>query len=50
MKKAIERLIGKISTETMQELNYLADNNLIEPAVVAEQFLIEHNYFSGGDE
>lgn len=31
----------------MQELNYLADNNLIEPAVVAEQFLIEHNYFSG---
>lgn len=50
VKKAIERLIGKISTETMQELNFLADNNLIEPAVVAEQFLNEHNYFSGGDE
>jgi osmoprotectant transport system substrate-binding protein len=50
VKDAIERLVGKISTETMQELNFLADNNLIEPAVVAEQFLIEHDYFSGGDE
>ncbi len=50
VKKAIERLVGKISTETMQQLNYLSDNNLIEPAVVAEQFLKEHDYFSGGDE
>jgi len=50
VKEAVERLIGKVSTKTMQELNYQADNNLIEPAVVAEQFLTEHNYFSGGDE
>ncbi|SOC18008.1 osmoprotectant transport system substrate-binding protein [Ureibacillus xyleni] len=47
--EAINRLVGKISTETMQKLNFLADNNLIEPAVVAEQFLVEHNYFSGGE-
>ncbi|MEE1130429.1 MAG: osmoprotectant ABC transporter substrate-binding protein [Caryophanon sp.] len=39
-------LVGKISTKKMQELNYLSDNNLMEPAVVAENFLIEHNYFS----
>ncbi len=50
VKKAVERLVGKISTKTMQELNFLADNNLIEPAVVAEDFLKEHKYFSGGDE
>lgn len=50
VKDAVERLVGTISTQTMQELNFLADNNLIEPAVVAEQFLKEHNYFSGGGE
>ncbi|PYF06675.1 osmoprotectant ABC transporter substrate-binding protein [Ureibacillus chungkukjangi] len=50
VKAAMERLVGKISTKTMQELNFLADNNLIEPAVVAEDFLNEHDYFSGGDE
>ncbi|QCR34093.1 osmoprotectant ABC transporter substrate-binding protein [Lysinibacillus sp. SGAir0095] len=50
VKNAVERLVGKIPTETMQELNFLADNNLIEPAVVAENFLKEHDYFSGGDE
>ena len=50
VKAAVQRLVGEISTETMQELNYQADNNLIEPAVVAEQFLAEHDYFSGGDE
>ena len=50
VKNAVQRLVGKIPTETMQELNFLADNNLIEPAVVAENFLKEHDYFSGGDE
>ncbi|MCP1146390.1 osmoprotectant ABC transporter substrate-binding protein [Lysinibacillus endophyticus] len=49
VREAINRLVGQISTETMQKLNFLADNNLIEPAVVAEQFLVEHNYFSGGE-
>ena len=49
VREAISRLVGQISTETMQKLNFLADNNLIEPAVVAEQFLVEHDYFSGGE-
>lgn len=51
VRKSIEKLIGKISTKQMQKLNYEADNNLIEPAVVAEKFLEEHNYFDekGGD-
>ncbi|MDI7742745.1 osmoprotectant ABC transporter substrate-binding protein [Lysinibacillus fusiformis] len=50
VKEAVERLVGEISTKTMQELNFKADNNLIEPAIVAEDFLKEHKYFSGGDE
>lgn len=33
----------------MQELNYQADNDLIEPAVVAERFLKENNYFEGSN-
>ena len=49
LRKALQRLVGKISTEEMQRLNFLADNNLIEPAVVAEEFLKEHDYFSGDD-
>lgn len=49
VKKVLELLVGQISTAEMQRLNFLADNNLIEPAIVAEKFLIEHNYFSGGD-
>ncbi|MGK0551666.1 osmoprotectant ABC transporter substrate-binding protein [Enterococcus faecalis] len=44
---ALERLAGKISTEQMQKLNYEADNNLVEPAVVAKKFLQEHHYFEG---
>lgn len=49
VKQALQRLVGKISTEEMQRLNFLSDNNLIEPAVVAEEFLKENDYFSGGD-
>lgn len=41
----LERLDGKISTETMQKLNYQVDNDLMEPSVVAEKFLKEHHYF-----
>lgn len=29
----------------MQKLNYQAGNNLVEPSIVAEQFLTENNYF-----
>ncbi|ATP40542.1 osmoprotectant ABC transporter substrate-binding protein [Solibacillus sp. R5-41] len=49
VKKVLELLVGQISTAEMQRLNFLADNNLIEPAIVAENFLIKENYFSGGD-
>lgn len=49
VKQALQRLVGKISTEEMQRLNFLADNNLIEPAVVAEEFLKVNEYFSGDD-
>ena len=29
----------------MQELNYIADDMLIEPAIVAQKFLEANNYF-----
>ncbi|WP_445662673.1 osmoprotectant ABC transporter substrate-binding protein [Cytobacillus sp. FSL R5-0569] len=41
----LERLVGEISTEKMQELNYAADGELREPAIIAEEFLEENNYF-----
>lgn len=41
----LSKLNNTIDTETMQELNYQADNNLVEPSIVAEQFLQENNYF-----
>ncbi len=46
----IEKLEGKISPETMRELNYRGDNDLIEPKNVAKEFLEEHNYFEEEDE
>ncbi len=47
---ALSRLVGTISTETMQDLNYRSDEEGIEPALVAEEFLEEHNYFEGEGE
>lgn len=44
----LESMKNKISTEEMQKLNYEVDNNLKEPAVVAEEYLKKHNYFEGG--
>ena len=41
----LQRLVGKIDTELMQQLNFEADDNLLEPSVVAQQFLEENNYF-----
>ncbi|MBP3040229.1 osmoprotectant ABC transporter substrate-binding protein [Bacillaceae bacterium Marseille-Q3522] len=43
--KVINKLIGKIDTELMQELNYEVDGKLKEPAIVAKEFLQEINYF-----
>ena len=48
VKEAIAKLAGTIDTEEMQKLNYEADNNLVEPTVVAQEFLAKHNYFEEG--
>ncbi|MGY3765760.1 osmoprotectant ABC transporter substrate-binding protein [Vagococcus vulneris] len=45
IKPVLDRLVGTISTQQMQKMNYEADNNLQEPATVAKKFLEEHNYF-----
>ncbi|MBM7712412.1 osmoprotectant ABC transporter substrate-binding protein [Enterococcus xiangfangensis] len=42
---ALKRLAGTINTREMQKLNYRADNDLVEPSVIAEDFLKQHNYF-----
>lgn len=41
----LQRLVGKIDTKTMQELNFTVDHELVEPAIVAKQFLEDHHYF-----
>lgn len=46
--KVLHRLDGKIDLQTMQDLNYQVDNDLLEPSVVAQRFLVKHNYFKGG--
>lgn len=44
--RILSKLSGQIDTETMQKLNFQADNDLMEPATVAENFLREHHYFN----
>ncbi|WP_029277948.1 osmoprotectant ABC transporter substrate-binding protein [Carnobacterium jeotgali] len=43
------KLQNSITDEKMQELNFISDNNLIEPKVVADDFLKENNYFESVD-
>ncbi|WP_167627906.1 osmoprotectant ABC transporter substrate-binding protein [Listeria valentina] len=45
LKTTLNKLVGTISTEEMQRLNYEADGKLKEPSVVAKEFLEKHNYF-----
>ncbi|WP_413789053.1 osmoprotectant ABC transporter substrate-binding protein [Bacillus kandeliae] len=45
LKESIEKLIGQISTEQMQKMNYEVDAKLKEPSIVAKEFLEEHHYF-----
>ncbi|HLQ39850.1 MAG TPA: glycine betaine ABC transporter substrate-binding protein, partial [Tetragenococcus sp.] len=45
VKEAMKQLEGKVDTKTMQELNYQADNDLVEPSIVAQRFLAKNNYF-----
>ncbi|WP_159722431.1 osmoprotectant ABC transporter substrate-binding protein [Enterococcus sp. CSURQ0835] len=47
LRPILKKLSGQISTRKMQQLNYRADNDLVEPSVVAEEFLKEHHYFEG---
>lgn len=42
----LKKLAGKIDGETMTNLNYEADVNKKEPAIVAKEFLEENNYFN----
>ncbi|MBQ0138282.1 MAG: osmoprotectant ABC transporter substrate-binding protein [Kurthia sp.] len=51
VKKVLQKLVGKVSTDQMQKLNFEADNNLLEPANVAKKFLEKNNYFDeeGGE-
>lgn len=41
----LKTLSGKISSEQMQYMNKRSDEDLIEPQVVAKEFLEENNYF-----
>ena len=45
VRKSIEKLDNKIGTKEMQKLNYEADGEGKEPAVVANDFLKQHDYF-----
>ncbi|MBI5974875.1 osmoprotectant ABC transporter substrate-binding protein [Staphylococcus canis] len=45
LKPIVEKLEGRITTEEMQKLNYQADGQGQEPAVVAENYLKAHHYF-----
>lgn len=49
LKALLHRLDGQINVRTMQQLNYEVDDQLLEPAVVAERFLSRHHYFRGGE-
>ena len=43
------KLEGQIETDIMQEMNFIADEYLIEPATVAREFLEENNYFEDSE-
>ena len=49
LKPVLEKLEGKISLKTMQELNYKVDDELEEPQTVAMNYLKQHHYFEGGN-
>lgn len=45
LRDILERLAGKIDTDTMLEMNYESDVNMKEPTTVAREFLEKNNYF-----
>ncbi|WP_029328964.1 osmoprotectant ABC transporter substrate-binding protein [Lentibacillus jeotgali] len=50
IKDITRRLHNEISTEEMQELNYMADVERVNPRKVAKQFLEKNNYFENDQE
>lgn len=49
LRDILQKLVGKIDTETMLELNYEADVKKKEPSIIAKDFLEKHNYFQSSD-
>src|SRR6478672_5493368 len=45
LESVLNRLVDKIDTATMQELNYESDGQMKEPAIVAREFLEQHDFF-----
>ncbi|MBL1224148.1 osmoprotectant ABC transporter substrate-binding protein [Enterococcus sp. BWR-S5] len=45
LKEILEKLAGTIDTEMMQKMNDESDSQLVEPVVIARQFLEANNYF-----
>lgn len=43
--KALKKLEGTVTTKEMQKLNYEADGQGKEPAVIAKEFLEKHHFF-----
>lgn len=41
----LDKLANIVTTEDMQEMNYLADVELIGPATIAKDLLEENNYY-----
>lgn len=47
LKPLLSRLVGNINVHEIRAMNYQVDDKLLEPATVAHQFLVKHNYFRG---
>ncbi|GAK04441.1 LOW QUALITY PROTEIN: osmotically activated L-carnitine/choline ABC transporter, substrate-binding protein OpuCC [Geomicrobium sp. JCM 19037] len=44
----LHKLSDTVSTEDMQEMNYMGDVELVGPSTIAREFLEENNYFEDG--
>lgn len=45
LKNILAKLENTIDTKTMQKMNDASDSRLLEPALIARQFLESHHYF-----
>lgn len=48
LQKVLLKLSDTIDTETMQQMNDASDSDLLEPSLIARQFLEAHDYFEEG--